>query len=732
MRFLSLYVDAFGGLSKHSFDFSEGFSEILAENGAGKSTLAAFIKAMLYGLDGTGITRELTANEFALYRPWGGGRFGGSLTFATDEGTYRIERYFEDKRGANKHLGEYRVVDTATEMPTDAFGEEPGRVLFGVDGESFMRTAYLSSRGIMAAKTGDIAAKLGGLEGEAFDMSRAEDALRLIEKRRAEIRTRTRQRHGTKLLDVAERELNTTKDCIAEASAAMEAEARERSRIADIRPQLAEKKTRLEALTAKKQAADRQAGEEKAKGEQLAELSALLESDKAEIARISLHFPDAPPSPETLATLDAELSEYNLLTVQKPREEVKSEYPIPKEADIAELRALVKEREEAEKALAASAMAEPDGTRGGTGQAHTRLLVFGIILLFLLPPVGILLLCQRAKKRAKARALAALTARERAEGRLAEAKRATDVAFAVFGLPCDAGYAEIDALNTAMLTARIAAEERKKNAERADRLRERIEKTLSAYRDLPATDAIGVRVDALRGHCRALDRAQAMLIEHSTRFARLKAATPPPPNEAIAPEEIEKEIALLKEGVAEDTTAIAAATERAEGYRAIADGLDELYDRYEAQSVAVEELSERLSMLDKTAALLTEAKDAMEARCLGGIRSRIGAYTDRLLGHRFGEVRLNTDLDLAFSEGGEGHSADYFSTGLRAVGDICLRLALTDELYPKDPPPLILDDPFIALDESNLKKALTLLGELSRTRQILYLTCHPSRKGSAV
>ena len=96
MRILSLYIDAFGGLSKRSYEFSSGFSEILAENGAGKSTLAAFIKAMLYGLDGTGITKDLSANEFALYRPWSGGRFGGSLTFSTDTGIFRISRFLLD------------------------------------------------------------------------------------------------------------------------------------------------------------------------------------------------------------------------------------------------------------------------------------------------------------------------------------------------------------------------------------------------------------------------------------------------------------------------------------------------------------------------------------------------------------------------------------------------------------------------------------------------------------
>lgn len=735
MKILSLYIEAFGGLTKRSFELSDGFSEILDENGAGKSTLAAFIKAMLYGLDGTGITRDLTANEFALYRPWSGGRFGGTLTFKTAEGAFRIERYFEDKRGANKHLGEWRVIDTATEMETDAFGEEPGRMLFGVDGESFMRTAYLSSRGLTAERTGDISAKLGGLDGERWDMGNAEEALRLIDRRRTEIRTKTKQRHGTKLLDVAERELNTTNERITEATAALEAESRERQSIAVIEERLAAQSEKLNALTKIKGAADRRIGEEKVKKEQIAALSARLSQDKDEIAALSRHFPDAPPSPETLAALDADARAYSHLATTTEGEQM-SHDALPTDDDIATLRTLIKEREDAKAALETLRVQDTDGTAGGAGHSQRGLFILGLIFLFLLPPLGIILLWQRAKRKAaeatEAEAIrrAKATEKERAEARLEAATTAAAAALSAVGLSPDASGGDIDALHVRVLEARLAAKTEAQNRARMAELAARIEGVLSAYRDLPATEAIGVRVDTLRELCRKLNEKQAMLVEHSTLLARLNADTAPA-EAAVDTAEVEGMIAILKDAIAKDTTEAAAARERANGYRAIADALDELYDLRETQVAEVERLSKRLSVLDQAADILTEAKEALEARCLGGIRKRISTYTDRLLGKKFGEARLNTELALSFSEGGEGHSAEYFSTGLRAIGDICLRLALTDELYPCDPPPLILDDPFMALDENNLKQALALLSDLAATRQILYLTCHPSRSGKA-
>ena len=88
---------------------------------------------------------------------------------------------------------------------------------------------------------------------------------------------------------------------------------------------------------------------------------------------------------------------------------------------------------------------------------------------------------------------------------------------------------------------------------------------------------------------------------------------------------------------------------------------------------------------------------------------------------------VDRNLDVSFTERGEGHSALYLSSGLSAMVALCLRLALTDRLYPDERPPLILDDPFVMLDEDNLVLAKDLLSRLAADRQIVYMTCHPSR-----
>ena len=58
MRLLKMHVDNFGRLHDFNFNFEEGLNVILEENGWGKTTMAAFLKAMLYGLEPGSFDRD--------------------------------------------------------------------------------------------------------------------------------------------------------------------------------------------------------------------------------------------------------------------------------------------------------------------------------------------------------------------------------------------------------------------------------------------------------------------------------------------------------------------------------------------------------------------------------------------------------------------------------------------------------------------------------------------------
>lgn len=56
------------------------------------------------------------------------------------------------------------------------------------------------------------------------------------------------------------------------------------------------------------------------------------------------------------------------------------------------------------------------------------------------------------------------------------------------------------------------------------------------------------------------------------------------------------------------------------------------------------------------------------------------------------------------------------------------RLALVDSMFNQEDVFLVLDDPFVNMDQEKIAIAGKILEEISSKRQILYFTCHTSRK----
>ena len=58
---------------------------------------------------------------------------------------------------------------------------------------------------------------------------------------------------------------------------------------------------------------------------------------------------------------------------------------------------------------------------------------------------------------------------------------------------------------------------------------------------------------------------------------------------------------------------------------------------------------------------------------------------------------------------------------------LCMRLSLVDALFRNQKMFVVLDDPFVNLDDKHMAQARELLHALESERQILYLTCHSGR-----
>ena len=107
MKILNCHVEGFGGIVDKDFSFDRNLSSFIFENGYGKTTLAAFIKAMLYGLDS--YKKNSKGFEDRLhYAPFSGARFGGNLTISFRGAEYKIERFFDVKSQTKDTLRVYK------------------------------------------------------------------------------------------------------------------------------------------------------------------------------------------------------------------------------------------------------------------------------------------------------------------------------------------------------------------------------------------------------------------------------------------------------------------------------------------------------------------------------------------------------------------------------------------------------------------------------------------------
>ena len=132
-------------------------------------------------------------------------------------------------------------------------------------------------------------------------------------------------------------------------------------------------------------------------------------------------------------------------------------------------------------------------------------------------------------------------------------------------------------------------------------------------------------------------------------------------------------------------------------------------------------------ILSKTKDFLLQAETQLKEKYIHPIRSSFEAYSGILEEVFEKKVTIDPDLNVKFEANGLMRSDLHLSLGERSIYALCFRLALIDNMYRKEKPFLILDDPFVHLDADHLKKAEIIMKELSSNRQILYLTCHESR-----
>ena len=139
-----------------------------------------------------------------------------------------------------------------------------------------------------------------------------------------------------------------------------------------------------------------------------------------------------------------------------------------------------------------------------------------------------------------------------------------------------------------------------------------------------------------------------------------------------------------------------------------------------------EEKTAEHKILTKTLELLSKAKERLDANYSDPMKEGFAKYV-KMLGGNLNLV-IDTDLKVSVDEGGMLHESEFLSAGYKDIVNFCSRMALVDALITEEKPPVILDDPFVNLDDDKIPRALKLVKDMSKEKQILYYACHKSRE----
>ena len=198
------------------------------------------------------------------------------------------------------------------------------------------------------------------------------------------------------------------------------------------------------------------------------------------------------------------------------------------------------------------------------------------------------------------------------------------------------------------------------------------------------------------------------------------------PEVAIDLEELKnREAALLAES-SQLTQRILEKRQLAQNLRAQLDRIPELQDQLEACRIQKNEGQISAQLLDDTMEFLQLAKDNLSSNYLGPIQRSFREYL-KTMTREEDKVLITGDLDVQLERQGQARELGYFSAGQMDTVMLCMRFALVDALFTEEKPFVILDDPFVNLDDCHMAQALDLLRTLSEQRQILYMTCNSSR-----
>ena len=812
MKLISCYVSGFGKIHDERFDFNDGLNVFCEDNGFGKSTLASFIKVMLYGFEDEN-KKSLKDKEREKFRPWNNGIYGGSITFEYEGKEYEVSRTF----GRNDASDSFEVRELPSNAVSNAFEKKSlGNSIFGIDKDSFFRTAYIASPDLQkndGSVTDSIRAKLGNLTDATDDINNFDTACARFEKKLNEY-SPDRKPGKIKCLQIELSEENNrfrsledtekaTDILEGQIMAQTERIDNDRRKIKDLKRKESEV-MKADSIKAKKKMYDslkKEYEESRQKTDEIFDFFAghvppLSDINAVRDKGIKMkHLKEemrenAIVKDEKWNTLEdkfkngtcseEEVKKYISLwneTQTKKHDVLGRENALNNEAEEFIKQQKEEQKDKYEKGLEAFRLSEKKRKTKLVIFLILALLFFGTAIFFtvlgirgmrdsfiLIPEVAafllglifvILILVMRLFKKGEFNLKRDTDiTRDEAISRVDSShftrnvikSGRDDILFAnnqvknfldKYKVPFNENTVTDDLVN--LYEDVKVYTEGKKKIETFEKCKAEYEKNESEVNEFFAL--IGKSGSAANDE--QLDEYQKKSVrfvssmEESERKKNILVQFESEnditeickelPEDLLDIDDLRDEVSELEEEIDKESDALLNFRKRLEERQEERDSLLGLGVKIDEDKEKLEEYEKDYALMQKTLEFLTKAKNELSLKYTGPTMEGFKKYSEYFEEEDTDSFRIDTDLNLTKTEEGMQRRISDLSLGLQEVTDFCLRLALIDAMYQKEKPFVILDDPFVNYDESNLSGAMKVLERVSEDYQIIYFTCHESR-----
>ncbi len=780
MRLVSIHVNNFGRLSDFTYEFDEKFNHIAGANGWGKSTMAAFIRVMFYGFEGEG-KRGLLDNERKRWEPWQGGVYGGSLTFTENGKTYTVTRTFKSK--AAEDIFELRNADT--NLISEDYSSKLGEELFGVNSESYLRTAFIGQNDVVTSTTDGINAKIGNIADSTNDLDCYEKASeRLagllnslsprratgsINKLKAEVtRLQTEVRNGSAIVD----SMHRLEDSIMERQGMLETftSAREelvvkQKTVSDYKDIQAAREVytsicdtyeeRKEAALVKRAdfgevlPTEEELGikiDEAANIVNLAntvELYRLTSEEEAEYGRLSFKYDEA----------SRDIA-YNAELLRKWRaREGRALNESGRQADLKIMQNELETIKRDKKSLPALAIVGLILIVAAMAMAVLSLLILPSIVLIRIGAAvsavtliaGILLTILNLRLHSaevESRILRQTKLMDELEGEIAEDIRARNevdgeltnylksykIAFNPSSVVDDMQQIQREIIRLDELDSK--KQNLGESVSRHEEALKRVDDYILSLGMVPEDNRQAMLNRLLLSLRTLVDADKQVEAAYNRKSEYEDSHDMDRILKAKLPEDI-PELGELTAMLSDVNNNIDRLNMELSNLNRQHDDLQEKLDDWEDsrevlgdKEQELHEMEKKYKRIEAAKSFLSVAKESMTARYMDPLIKGFGKYYGAITGSEASDYRIDANTNLSIEASGSQHDTRCLSAGYQDLIGFCMRLSLIDAMYDEEKPMLILDDPFVNLDSSKMASAEALLGILSNDYQLLYFTCH--------